>query len=515
MKRMTTVIMTLAMLLAAACGGKDGASTEDGRQQTSGTAQGGNDGKTGNDDDDDNGTPVDDGTRCVDAPLVLELDSAPEFGTSGSIKVFTSDGTLADEIDMADIATVTIREDGQMIPKEQIAATTTCNTFHNPLKCGTAYRTVHYTPLYRDGNTLSIWLHCGALDFDTEYYVTMDAGVLKDHPGIAEGEWTFKTKAKPSSKTEITVSPDGKSDFCTIQRAIMHSYDAGRTSETTIRVGAGVYREMLFARDRSNLTIRGVNSDEAVIRYANNESYEGGSGGSAGTKPSVGSSINKSGGRGLALFENCDNLVLQGLTIENSFGELKGQAECIYFNSGNNTHKLTIEGCTLLSLQDTFLCKGNVWVHNSLIAGHCDFIWGYPSACLFEECEIRAEDAGYIVQARVPNATDKGFVFLDCRLTGASGVGKGKMYLARSGGSADYYDNVTFINCTMEDVIAQAGWYSNPAPNPSSPTASSGWKEYGSKDASGEAVTGHNSYGKVLTAAEAEPFSSRKSVLGR
>jgi hypothetical protein len=54
-----------------------------------------------------------------------------------------------------------------------------------------------------------------------------------------------------------------------------------------------------------------------------------------------------------------------------------------------------------------------------------------------------------------------------------------------------------------------------PAPNPSVPTASSGWKEYGSMDASGNPVSGHHSYGKVLSASEAEAFSSKEVVLGK
>ena len=199
--------------------------------------------------------------------------------------------------------------------------------------------------------------------------------------------------------------------------------------------------------------------------------------------------------------------------MKNSFGELKGQAEVIYFN-GNG--KLVVENCSLYSLQDTFLCKGQVYVHNSLIAGHCDFIWGYPKACLFEDCEIRSEAAGYIVQARVQNKTDKGFVFLNCRLTAAEGVKDGSMYLARSGGSSDYFDNVSFISCTMSPVIAASGWYTNPAPNPSSPTAGSGWKEYGSKDASGKDLNlgSRSRMAKILTESEAVAYSSRAAVLG-
>ena len=175
---------------------------------------------------------------------------------------------------------------------------------------------------------------------------------------------------------------------------------------------------------------------------------------------------------------------------------------------------MTIENCSLLSWQDTFLTKGRVWVHNSLIAGHVDFIWGYPEVCLFENCEIRARAGGYIIQARVPKLTDTGFVFLNCSLTAESGVADGSMYLARSGGSTDYYDNVVFVNCKMSSVINKAGWHPDKAPNPNPPTATSGWREYGSVDASGKAVTGHNPLGKDLTAAEAEPYSSKEKVLG-
>ena len=236
-------------------------------------------------------------------------------------------------------------------------------------------------------------------------------------------------------------------------------------------------------------------------------------GGSVSARPSRGASIGKSGGRSVFLVESCDNLTLENLTIENTYSipSHKGQAETIYFNS---SYKLTVENCSLISWQDTFLCKGKVWVHNSLIAGHVDYIWGYPEACLFEDCEIRSRAGGYLIQARVPRATDKGFVFLNCKLTAESGVKDGSMYLARSGGSKEYFDNVVFVNCTMGPVIAPAGWHTNPAPNPSAPTATAGWREYGSVDTAGKAVTGHNASGKVLTAAEAEPYSSRKAVLG-
>ena len=450
-------------------------------------------------------------TVCTDAPLLVETASTPVLGTAGYIRVYTAkDSKLVDEINLGDLSSVTVREDGQTIPSAQMTKETVMHTFMDAIKSGSRYRIVHYTPVRATDKGLEIRLHNSVLSFDTEYKVTVDAGVIE---GGEAKEWAFKTRKKPAATAELQVKPDGTGDFCTIQGALSYASTLGKATAVTVHVAEGTYREMLFLRDKDNVTLKGAGRrDNCVISYANNESYAGGSGGSQGSKPSVGRAIGTCGGRGVILVESCDNLTLENLTVQNTFGEEKGQAETIYFNS--NGH-LTLENCALHSLQDTFLCKGLVYVHNSLIVGHCDFIWGYPKACLFEKCEIRAAAPGYIVQARVSSSSDKGFVFLDCDLTAASGVRDGSMYLARSGGSGDYYDNVTFIRCKMGSVIASEGWYTKPAPNPSVPTASSGWKEYGSMDASGNPVSGHHSYGKVLSASEAEAFSSKEVVLGK
>ena len=456
--------------------------------------------------------PFVDGTVCVDAPLLLNLDSAPELGASGYIKVFDSADNQVDAINLADLAGVTVRDDGQMIPKAQITNSTVFNTTMDAVKSASRWRIIHYTPLRIKGNSLEIKLHNGVLNYGTEYYVTIDAGVVKGHKGVAKGEWKFVTKARPASSTELSVRQDGGGDFCTIQGAVSYAGTLGKDNSVVINIESGTYNETIFIRDKNNLTLSGTDRASTIISYANNESYETGSGGSTSAKPAIGSAIGASGGRGVILVESCDNLVIKDLTMKNTFGQQKGQAEVIYFNS---PYRLTIENCALHSLQDTFLCKGIVWVHNSLIAGHCDFIWGYPKACLFEDCEIRAEAAGYIVQARVQNASDKGFVFLNCRLTAASGVNNGSMYLARSAGQSDCIDNVTYINCSMSPVIAGTGWYTSPAPNPSSPTATSGWKEFGSTDASGKAIDlgTRSRMAKVLTAEEAQAYSSKEAVL--
>jgi len=138
-----------------------------------------------------------------------------------------------------------------------------------------------------------------------------------------------------------------------------------------------------------------------------------------------------------------------------------------------------------------------------------DFIWGYPQACLFEDCEIRSRAGGYIVQARCP-AGSKGFVFLNCSLTAEAGVSNGSVWLARSGGDTAVHDNVTYVNCSMTEAIAPAGWHTGKTPTPATPTATDGWKEYGT---TGVSTSSRNSYGKILTAVEAEAYSSKEKVL--
>lgn len=443
----------------------------------------------------------------VDAPLVLSFDAVPVLGTSGLIRVYTAGGREVDRIDLADMAHVTLLDDGTMVPKEQITNSALFHTFMDALDGGSRYRIVHYTPLRVKGKTLEIRLHCGVLDFGGEYRLTMDPGVVTGHEGLED--WHFTTAQAPASAGELRVAADGTGDFCTIQRALAYADKSG----CTISVAPGTYEELLYLRDKSGITLRGDDRAKVVVRYPNSEQYANGSGGGVSTRPQPGGSVGSNGGRSLFLVENCDNFVLESLTVENSFSapDHKGQAECLYFNSGNNTHRMTVGNCSLLSWQDTFLTKGVVWVHDCLIAGHCDYIWGYPAACLFENCEIRSRAAGYIVQARAQSAAAKGFVFLNCRLTAEDGVRDGTMYLARSAGQAECFDNVTYVNCTMGPVINPAGWYTSPAPNPATPTADSGWKEYGT---TGVSTSSRNAYGKILTEEEAAAYSSKAAVLG-
>ena len=254
------------------------------------------------------------------------------------------------------------------------------------------------------------------------------------------------------------------------------------------------------------------------MHYDNYESFNGGS-----------------SGRPLFLVESADMLVLNNFTLKNSHirnSSVSNQAEAIYFNS---SHRLVANNMNFISEQDTILVKGYAWFYNSLIAGNVDFIWGYPSVALFENSEIRTigdskngatstpVSGGYVLQARVPNESDLGFVFLNSEFTNGPGplgntVADGSTYIARSSGNLDTYDNVVLINNKFDSHIATVGWAvqgvnSQPAPNPSVPTANSGWREYGSMDMAGNSLDISGRVGGYeLDATEAVNLQSRTAL---
>ena len=267
------------------------------------------------------------------------------------------------------------------------------------------------------------------------------------------------------------------------------------------RLSPRSYNELLYLRGRDNVTLRGESRDGTVIQYTNYDTLNPGTGASQ----APGTTAAAAGGRAVMLAETSDMLVLDTLTLRNTTlraANISAQAETLYFNNDNG--RLVARDAAFYSEQDTLNLKGWSWFYRTLVAGNVDFIWGGSRAALFEESEIRsvgdttsASSGGYILQARVPNATDKGYVFLNSRLTHGPGPGpahgdvpNGATYLARSSGSASVWDNIAFINCQMDSHIASVGWAGagvngQPAPNPAVANAASGWREYGSTDLSG------------------------------
>ncbi len=410
----------------------------------------------------------------VDTRLSITFDAPPSLGTTGRIRIFkVSDDSIVDTITLTD-NTDAIGYSGQGI-----------------------YRIVKTNPLSISGNTLTIAVDNAKLAYNTAYYLAIADGVVtgasvKGTPFVGLGKaagWSFTTKTAAPATGDVTVDDNGAADFRTVQGAINHVVQTvAKDTPATISIKNGDYRELLFLRGKNNLTLQGESRNGVVIHYTNSEGVNSGTGASQ----AAGS---PAGGRSVFLVETSDLLKLDSLTLKNDtlIGS-GGQAEVIYFN--NDTGRLIATNTNFISEQDTVQVKGYSWFYRSLIAGNVDFIWGNNRAALFEESEIRTlgdsrgnGSGGYILQARTVSAADKGFVFLNSSLTRGPGplghtVADGATWLARSGGSASYFDNIVFVNTKMDAHINPAGWNISPMPNPGTPSATSGWREYGSMDMS-------------------------------
>ncbi|NHZ39296.1 pectinesterase family protein [Massilia aquatica] len=453
--------------------------------------------------------------QAIDSPLTLTFDNPPILGSGGTIRIFRkSDDALVDVIRPAEDVDA-IGHAGQ-----------------------DRLRRVRYAPVRIKGNTVTIKPHNNRLAYGSAYYVAIADGVFNGATlggtpfrGIGKaGGWGFTTKAGAPSSASLVVDDDGPADFRTVQGALNHATSAFANADpVTISVRNGSYEELLYLRGKDNLTIQGESRDGVLIHYTNYDTLNPGTGASE----APGSGGAPLGGRSVLLVEAADLLTLDKLTLKNTTlraPAISAQAETLYFNSEG---RLVATNAAFHSEQDTLNLKGYAWFYRSLVAGNVDFIWGGARAALFEESEIRsvgdstsASAGGYVLQARVPNAGDKGFVFLGSSLTHGPGPGpaqgdvpNGATWLARSPGGTGSWDNIAFINCKMDTHIAPAGWAGlgvngQPAPNPVQPSALSGWREFGTTDVQGAPVNLSARVGGYLLSEDevAAGFATRAKV---
>ncbi|MDG0853537.1 pectinesterase family protein [Roseateles puraquae] len=474
-----------------------------------------------------------------DTRLAIAFDAPPTIGSSGKINIYrTSDDVLVDSLDLSNAPSATDTQ--TVLPRTNLEI--------DALGLGampdgaTFARYVWYRPVSVKGSTAWIKPHNNKLDFNTSYYVTVDAGVLVGtikgtaFAGIGKADgWKFTTRPAPASFTSVSVDDNGSTaDFRTLQGALNWIMKNCSTNSPAangcntvatpklITLANGSYPELNILRKVSNLSIVGESRDGVVVGDVNFESLNSGSGASSAAAGTALSTSGRTlghrvlgGGRASFLVETADLLTLQNFTLQNPHvrsTSWDNQAEALYFNTSTTAAaaRLVAKQMNFLSQQDTLQLKGYNWIYQSLVAGNVDFIWGSVMASLFEECEIRSvvdtgsSSPGYILQARATPG-DKGFIFLNSRLTADPGVTQA--YLARSGGttSTTYIDHIAFVNTKMGSHILPVGWCvgtgtsktgvgtgscsSNPPPwagtADGAATDAVGWREYGSTDLNG------------------------------
>lgn len=350
------------------------------------------------------------------------------------------------------------------------------------------------------------------LEYDTEYVAAAEARLVRG-ADFTGARWAFRTTPHRPVGDSVTVATTGRAHFRTVQGALDYAMGLPRAMPLTVNVRDGVYPELLYLRDKDRLTVRGASREATIIRATNSDTLNPGSGsGQASQEPGL------LGGRALFLAQDSDLLEIRDIALHNTTLRSDGhspQAETLFFNSLDG--RLSVRNAHFSSEQDTLQLKGYAWIYKSLVEGNVDFVWGNNRATLFEDSEIRTvgdsanpDSGGYIVQARTIGPAEPGFVFLRSRLTSGPGPAgnlppHGSAYLARSPGTANTWDHVAFIECTIGPHIAADGWLRRPVPNP----LQGGWREYGNRAPDGQP---RHYGGAVLDAAQAARYLTRAAV---
>ncbi|WP_223701479.1 pectinesterase family protein [Sutcliffiella deserti] len=237
----------------------------------------------------------------------------------------------------------------------------------------------------------------------------------------------------------FTVSKDGTSDFTCIQDAIDH-VRVHPLEPVTIFIKNGNYQEKLIIPDnKHNVKLVGESREGTIISF-----HE-----SARMKDSTGKSLGTFRTPVVTALADC--IQMESLTIHNTagYGEDVGQALALYVAGDRSIFK----NVSLLGNQDTlYTSRGRQLFQQCYIEGHVDFIFGAAST-IFDQCEIHSLRKGYITAASTPEDQSFGYIFLDCRLTGAADIES--VYLGRPWRP---YAHTFFVRTWMGEHIKKDGW---------------------------------------------------------
>ncbi|GGY14792.1 pectinesterase family protein [Pseudoduganella dura] len=247
----------------------------------------------------------------------------------------------------------------------------------------------------------------------------------------------------------IVVAPDGTGDHRTVQEAFAAVPD-NSADRTVILVKPGIYDgQKILRKEKNKVTLQGEAADTTILTWHINTNEEQ----PAGTDPRY---------KGTALVVLADDFRADRLTFRNTSGD-HGQALALRIDGD----RAVVTNSRLLGWQDTvMLNNGRHYFRDSYIEGRVDFIYGSATA-VFDRCEIRSKNGGYVTAASTPPERPYGFVFIDSRLTGdpAPWIDPAGKIEARPPGALAFlgrpwrpYGSVTFVNTEMGAHIRPEGW---------------------------------------------------------
>jgi pectinesterase len=404
-----------------------------------------------------------------DTHLVLTFPSEPNLGKSGQIRIYDSaDDRLVDVLDLSISAGPTTSDKTTApyttIPYEYAPGHFTNANTKPGTPSGTAVATpdnyqltiiggftdaFHFYPVIIHGKTATIYPHNNLLDYNKTYYVQIDPPVLTLSDGSFSGitgktGWTFTTKKTPPPKNSkrLVVSADGTGDFSTVQGAADFIPDKN-PKRVTIFIKNGTYEEIVYFRNKTNITFLGEDREKVVVCYANNEVFNPHPSNVAtnempGTFPSR---------RAVFMGDNSKGIHLVNLTIKNL---TRGQAEgLLLMGEQNIVSNVNIEGSG-----DALQVNGSVYLTDCQITGDGDIILGRGPA-FFNHCELISH-GGTFMWIRNTSA-NHGNVFLNCRFQTIEGKETEIARAPTNKGKNYPYCEAVLINCDLAG-ISPAGW---------------------------------------------------------
>jgi pectinesterase len=304
---------------------------------------------------------------------------------------------------------------------------------------------------------------------------------------LALGIWIFSS-LHLKAQTNLFVAADGSAPFKSVQEAVMSVPSGSSTNPVIIHIKPGVYKELIYIqREKRFFKLVGGNATNTVLTYGLYAGLTNFDGRPIGTFHTPSTTI------------DADDFTAENLSFENSAGAV-GQALAIRVDGD----RASFRNCRFLGWQDTILLnRGRQYFENCYIDGAVDFIFGAATAW-FEKCHIKCLGSGYVTAASTPVDEPFGFVFSDCKITGAKP--DVKTFLGRPW---RIYAGTIYLNTEMSGVVRPEGW--NDWKKPETHTTA----RYAEFNSSGPGASPANRPGwtKQLTGAEAEKVTVGK-VLG-
>jgi pectinesterase len=404
----------------------------------------------------------------IDTHLELTFKTAPVLGSSGQIRIYDAkDNHLVDLLDISIPAGPTTGDttkgaDYTPVPYDYSQGYFTNATTKPGTPSGLALPTsdkyqltiiggftdgFHFYPVIIHGNKATIYLHNNLLEYNKSYYVQIDPGVLNLSDGSFKGfkgkEWRFTTKAKPprADSDRIIVSAKGSGDFNTVQGAI-DFIPANNPHRITVFIKNGTYEEIVYFRNKSNITIMGESRTGVVVQYANNEVFN---------PHPVNIKTNEMPGtfpsrRAAFAIDHCKGIHLVNLTVKTT---AKGQAEGLLING----EEIIVSHVTIVGSGDALQTNGTAYFTLCTIIGDGDTVLG-RGAAFFINCELYSN--GTFMWIRNTEA-NHGNVFIHSNFIT---LGGGETELARlpvNHGKFYPYAEAVLINCSLSG-ISPVGW---------------------------------------------------------